>query len=317
VRIGLRISVDTLRGACEALPRVLEALAQQRVLGTFLFSLGPDRSGRLLTGACREARAGRSRMDIARRHGLRSLSYGTLLPGPDIGRRCADMLRRVRDAGHEVGIHAWDRVGWLCGIESASAAWTAQQLDSACERFYLIFGIDPRTHGAPGCRTNAHALRLTQRLGFDYCSDTRGSHPYVPVHEAEIVACPQIPVTLPTLDELMATQADAEAARARLLALTASVPQDLRFAGHIWAMRVEDDRLCALNELLPAWREQGLEPCPLQDIHRSLDLESLPRHAVRASPRSGPAPAQMRQAEEFLAEGRGEAADRLHPAEIT
>ena len=43
----------------------------------------------------------------------------------------------------------------------------------------------------------------TQRLGFDYCSDTRGTHPFIPMWNAEIIACPQLPTTLPTLDELI------------------------------------------------------------------------------------------------------------------
>jgi hypothetical protein len=48
---------------------------------------------------------------------------------------------------------------------------------------------------------NREAFRLTQRMGFVYASDTRGTHPFLPVIKAEIVACPQYPTTLPTLDE--------------------------------------------------------------------------------------------------------------------
>ena len=40
-------------------------------------------------------------------------------------------------------------------------------------------------------------------LGFRYASDTRGTHPFIPVVRAEIVGCPQFPTTLPTLDELI------------------------------------------------------------------------------------------------------------------
>ena len=58
-------------------------------------------------------------------------------------------------------------------------------------------------HGAAGWQMNRHAYRLTQLLGFGYCSDTRGSQPFVPIYQAEIVACPQLPTTLPTLDELI------------------------------------------------------------------------------------------------------------------
>ena len=42
------------------------------------------------------------------------------------------------------------------------------------------------THGAAGWQMNVHAWRRTQRLGFDYCSDSRGTHPFLPVCRAQM-----------------------------------------------------------------------------------------------------------------------------------
>ena len=55
---------------------------------------------------------------------------------------------------------------------SAASAGPASEMGAACLRFAEIFGEPARTHGAAGWQMNLHALRLTQRLGFDYCSDT-------------------------------------------------------------------------------------------------------------------------------------------------
>ena len=49
---------------------------------------------------------------MVKHYGLRTLLYGTLLPGPDIGKKCAAEMRAVRDAGFEVGIHCWDHARW-------------------------------------------------------------------------------------------------------------------------------------------------------------------------------------------------------------
>ncbi len=106
-----------------------------------------------------------------------TLLYGTALPGPDIGRRAADTMRAVRDAGFETGIHCWDHVKWQDGVAGADADWTGEQMRRACERYAEIFKEPPRVHGAAGWQMNVHALRLTQVLGFDYCSDSRGTHP--------------------------------------------------------------------------------------------------------------------------------------------
>ena len=56
------------------------------------------------------------RTSVVKHYGVRTLLYGTLLPGPDIGRRAADVMRGVRDAGFEIGIHCWDHVRWQDGV---------------------------------------------------------------------------------------------------------------------------------------------------------------------------------------------------------
>ena len=48
-------------------------------------------------------------------------------------------------------------------------------MELACNRFRDIFATDARVHGAAGWQMNHHAYRLTQLLGFAYCSDTRGT----------------------------------------------------------------------------------------------------------------------------------------------
>ena len=65
-------------------------------------------------------------------------------------------------------------------------------MQRACERYTDIFGEPPRTHGAAGWQMNVHALRLTQRLGFDYCSDGRGTHPHLPVWNARADPLPAV-----------------------------------------------------------------------------------------------------------------------------
>src|SRR6188472_4706783 len=106
LKLALKIDVDTFRGTREGVPRLVEILQRHQAGATFLFSLGPDHTGRAIKRALRPGfmqKVGRT--SVVEHYGIRTLLYGTLLPGPDIGRRCAQTLRRVRDAGFEVGIH--------------------------------------------------------------------------------------------------------------------------------------------------------------------------------------------------------------------
>jgi peptidoglycan/xylan/chitin deacetylase (PgdA/CDA1 family) len=301
MKLALKIDVDTLRGTREGVPRLLEMLQRRSVGATFLFSLGPDHTGRAIKRALRPGFMDKvGRTSVVSHYGIRTLLYGTLLPGPDIGRRCAGMLRRVRDAGFEVGIHTWDHVKWQDGVAHADARWTSWQMALACQRFREIFGADAEVHGAAGWQMNVHAYRLTQSLGFRYASDTRGTHPFVPVLRGEIVACPQLPTTLPTLDEMIGLDGATESnVAAKLLERTAADRRDHVFTLHA---ELEGMKLAPILEaLLDGWAAQGYELCALRDMAAALRPEALPLHSVVDGPVAGRSGTLSCQGPEFLA----------------
>jgi peptidoglycan/xylan/chitin deacetylase (PgdA/CDA1 family) len=302
LKLALKIDVDTYRGTREGVPRLVELLKRRRAGATFLFSLGPDHTGRAIRRAFRPGFMKKvSRTSVLAHYGLRTLLYGTLLPGPDIGRRCREILRGVKNDGFEVGIHAWDHVRWQDGVGSASAAWTEREMRRAFDRFEEIFGEPARTHGAAGWQMNRHAWRLTQRLGFDYCSDTRGTHPFVPILNGEIIACPQLPSTLPTLDELIGSDGiTAENVAGHVLGLTTAPPS----SGHVFTLHAELEGMKlmpAFERLLDGWVEQGYELVSLRDYFDGLEKKSLPRHTVSAGEIAGRSGTLALQGPAFLA----------------
>ncbi len=301
MKLALKIDVDTYRGTQEGVPKLRALLARHRARATFLFSLGPDHTGRAIRRLFRRGFLSKvSRTSVGSHYGLATLLYGTLLPGPDIGRRCADIMRRVRDDGYEVGIHTFDHVKWQDNVRLASADWTEREMRRAGDRFQEIFGAPAQTHGAAGWQMNAHAYRLTERLGFRYCSDTRGSRPFIPVSSAEIIACPQLPTTLPTLDELIGMNGvTADGVARHLLALTQQPPP----TGHLYTLHaeLEGNRLAgAFEELLAGWRAQGYSLVSLREYSESLDLSRLPRHVVIDGPIPGRSGTVALQGQEFL-----------------
>ena len=203
--IVLKVDVDTWRGTREGVPALLRLLERRRAQATFLFSLGPDHTGRAVRRALRPGFAQKvARTSVLEHYGLRTLLYGTLLPGPDIGRREAATLRAVESAGFETGVHCWDHVRWQDGVARADAAWTDAEVDRACARYAEVFGRAPVIHGAAGWQMNAHAFAAELRHGFEVGSDTRGRSPFVPVDAAgRVIGPPQWPTTLPTFDELI------------------------------------------------------------------------------------------------------------------
>jgi peptidoglycan/xylan/chitin deacetylase (PgdA/CDA1 family) len=284
-------------------PPLVDALRRNKAGATFLFSLGPDHTGRAIKRAFRPGFMKKvSRTSVVEHYGLKTLMYGTLLPGPDIGRRCGDILRAVHDAGFETGIHCWDHVKWQDSVETADAAWTERQMKLAADRYAEVFGEPAKVHGAAGWQMNAHATRLTQRLGFAHASDGRGSHPFVPVQNGEIVLCPQLPTTLPTLDELIGIDGiTADNVDEKLLALTALPPA---CGSHVYTLHAELEGMKLLpvfERLLTGWREQGYELVSLRDLAATLKLGALPRHEIVRGEIPGRSGTLMLQGPEFLA----------------
>ncbi|MGZ5595197.1 MAG: polysaccharide deacetylase family protein [Usitatibacter sp.] len=300
MKLALKIDVDTFRGTHEGVPALLDILKRHGAGATFLFSLGPDHTGRAIKRALRPGFMKKvSRTSVVEHYGLKTLMYGTVLPGPDIGRRCAAILRKVRDDGFEVGIHTWDHVKWQDGVAFADEEWTGWQMSLACQRFREIFGEDPAVHGAAGWQMNVHAYRRTQSLGFRYASDTRGTHPFIPVIRAEIVACPQFPTTLPTLDELIGLDGITVANVADTL-LARTPKQDHVFTLHA---ELEGMKLSGVFEkLIEGWKAQGYEIVAVRDLVDAADVAKLPMHSVADAPVPGRSGELACQGPAFLAE---------------
>ncbi len=299
--LALKVDVDTLRGTREGVPRLVELLRKHGAGATFLFSLGPDHTGRAIKRIFRPGFFAKvQRTSVVRHYGLRTLLYGTLLPGPDIGRRCADVMRAVRDEGFETGIHTWDHIRWQDGVVGADADWTRAEMQRACERYAEVFGAAPLTHGAAGWQMNVHALRLTQRLGFEYCSDGRGTHPHLPVWNAELIRCPQLPTTLPTLDELIGRDGVTEENVAAHVLETTREPRN---AGHVYTLHAElEGMLLApiFEQLLLGWKAQGWQLVPMRALLDTLQPLALPRCEVGLGEVPGRSGRLLVQRDEFL-----------------
>ena len=273
--LAVKVDVDTYRGTRDGVPRLVELLKQHRAAATFLFSLGPDHTGRALRRAFRPGFFSKvKRTSVLKHYGARTLLYGTLLPGPDIGRKCAAQMRAVRDAGFEVGVHCWDHVRWQDGVAQAEGDWTEREMRRALARFEEIFGEKPQTWGAAGWQTNRHAAWV-EEVSFPYASDTRGRGPFRPLWDGVAIGCPQLPTTLPTLDELIGVDGIDEQNVASALLQKTQSPRD-----HVFTLHAElegGNLLPALDALLAGWKRQGYELVSTRACFESLDAAKLPR----------------------------------------
>ncbi|MHB1676745.1 MAG: polysaccharide deacetylase family protein [Sulfuriferula sp.] len=279
--LALKIDVDTYRGTRVGVPHLVNILKRYRAGATFLFSLGPDHTGRAVRRALRPGFMKKvSRTSVLEHYGWKTLLYGTLLPGPDIARQCAAILREVAAQGFETGIHTFDHVKWQDHVANQTGVWTEAEMDKAYRSYQAVFGGKPTTHGAAGWQMNDAAYMQEQLWGMDYCSDTRGTHPFIPLLENGLSSCPQLPTTLPTLDELIGIDnIDNTNVADVILAMTAGESP----TGHVYTLHAELEGMklaTILEKLLAGWQDQGYQLVSLADYYAALDISRLPQQRV-------------------------------------
>ncbi len=202
--VGLRVDVDTFRGTRLGVPELCRLLAKHDLRASFFFSVGPDNMGRHLWRLARPAFLLKMlRTRAASLYGWDILLRGTLWQGPVIGRRLGQVIHACAEAGHEIGLHAWDHHAWQSRVE---------RLDGAAVRTITRRGLDMLTEiGAPATCSAAPAWRCTdtvleEKASFEqlaYNSDCRGEGVFTPVVNGRRLLQPQVPVNLPTYDEVI------------------------------------------------------------------------------------------------------------------
>jgi undecaprenyl phosphate-alpha-L-ara4FN deformylase len=204
LRLALKVDVDTDRGTRIGVPNLVADCREFGVPACFLFSLGPDQTGRAITRVLRPGFFQKvSRTSVVEIYGVRTLLNGTLLPAPHIGRRNTAVMRAVREAGFEVGIHCYNHYRWQDHLATMSLAEVAAEFGEAEAEFARIFGGRAHTAGAAGWQSTAHSREVYDRAGLLYGSDTRGGRPFFPRISGRVFRTLEIPSTLPTFDELM------------------------------------------------------------------------------------------------------------------
>jgi len=276
MEVALKVDVDTHQGLGEGVPRLMRALNEAGVTATFFVAMGPDNSGRAIVRVLRNPGFLKKmrRTRAVAMYGLRTVLSGTLLPARPIALAFPEVMRELARSGFEVGVHGYDHVLWQDRLDEIGDGGIRGEVEEAFEAFRAVMGEASRSFAAPGWRTSAAALRALDTLALDYRSDTRGSAPYRCAIGGETFATPEIPTTLPTMDEVMGPELADRAAIVRFYLDRVSST-----ALNVHTIHAETEGLGQIEifvALVRALKERGARFVRLREVATALDRTALP-----------------------------------------
>jgi len=173
-------------------------------LTTFYFSVGPDNMGRHLWRLLKPSFLAKMlRSNAPGLYGWDIILRGTFGPGPVIGNRLAGIIKQASEAGHEIGLHAWDHYTWQAHVDTMDSEAIRRSIEQGAGMLAQITGKPPVTSAVPSWKCNDLTLIEKSRFPFRFNSDCRGTDVFLPVVNGKMLNQPQVPVTLPTYDEVI------------------------------------------------------------------------------------------------------------------
>ena len=277
MEVALKIDVDTHQGLAEGVPRLSTMLRREGVTASFYIAMGPDNSGHALIRVFRNRGFLKKmfRTNAVAMYGLRTILSGTLLPARPIALAFPNLLRGLKADGFEVAVHGYDHVRWQDQIDSLGERGIRAELNDAFEAFRSIMGEPARAFAAPGWRTNAIASRALDEMGIDYRSDTRGHAPFRCVVDGQILKTPEIPSTLPTLDEVLGRPDLPDSAAVLRFYLDQMKPDGL----NVHTIHAETEgmgQLEGFTALIRALNDRGAKLVRMDEIASRLNRAELP-----------------------------------------
>ena len=284
MEVALKIDVDTHQGMEQGVPRLAQILEREDIVGSFYVAMGPDNAGRAVARVFRNRGFLKKmfRTNAVAMYGVRTILSGTILPARPIALAFPETMRALKRSGFEVGVHGYDHVRWQDDIDRIGERGVRDELTDAHEAYRAIFGEAPRSFAAPGWRTSSAALLALEDLKLDYHSDTRGTAPYRCIVEGRTLSTPEIPTTLPTLDEVMG-RSELKDARAVHDFYLGQVKEDSLNVHTIHAETEGMSQLDNFAALVRSLKERGATFVRLDEIAKRLRASELPaREVVRS-----------------------------------
>ena len=167
---SLRIDVESDKGIRNGIPKILDLLKKYNIKASFYLTMG-GATGLICLIRYRKPMVGERKIKI---YTFSEKLKGALIP-KDFVTDNKDILMRIVNEGHELGIHGWKHRAWTRAIDKIDIK---KHLQRAKRKYEKIFGKKAETFASPGFITNEKIISLLNEEGFKVISDLPGKEPF-------------------------------------------------------------------------------------------------------------------------------------------
>jgi undecaprenyl phosphate-alpha-L-ara4FN deformylase len=203
--IGLKTVVDSRKAFEEGVAPLLGLYQKHSALSTFFVAMGKDGKGESLFSLLNpEFYSEISKTERIKREGFKTAFSGLLSPARSTTDGMKELAREIKQKGHDEGFYGFSPAKWKAAVHSRSEDAVILNYEYGISEFENLFDRKAAAFAAPFFLCSNATILLQENFNFDLASDCRGIDPFLPVIDPKVLKTPQVPVTLPTIQEWLA-----------------------------------------------------------------------------------------------------------------
>lgn len=180
----LRIDLESSKGIIEGLPKILNILKKMNIKASFYLSMGGE-SGLIDLLRYRRKLNGERKVKV---FSFFEKVRMVLFP-KDFVYENKQVLKRILEEGHELGIHGYKHRIWTRSNDNHKIE---KEIEKAVKKYKQIFGKNPKSSAAPAFVINKEIIKALDKNNIKIISDLNGDKPFK-IRNTEIT---NIPITI-------------------------------------------------------------------------------------------------------------------------